>query len=69
MMRRALRLVLSEGQLPYFELPPADSVRYRYLESMDAAGLLQILCNIFPLWHGIALSSLNTEMWASEFFS
>lgn len=68
-MRRAHRLGLLEGQLPYFEMPPADSVRYRYLEPEEAASLLQVLGNLSQLWHDIALLSLNTGMRASEIFS
>ena len=68
-MRRAHRLGLLEGQLPYFEMPPADSVRYRYLEPEEATSLLQVLRNLSQLWHDIALLSLNTGMRASEIFS
>lgn len=68
-MRRAHRLGLLEGQLPYFEMPPADSVRYRYLEPDEATHLLQILGDLSQLWHDIALLSLNTGMRASEIFS
>lgn len=68
-MRRAHRLELLEGKLPYFELPPADSVRYRYLEPEEATALLQILRSLSPLWHDIAVLSLYTGMRASEIFS
>lgn len=68
-MRRAHRLGLLKGKLPYFEMPPADSVRYRYLEKSEATALLKELHIISPLWHDISLLSLYTGMRASEIFS
>ena len=68
-IRRAARLGIYDGPIPIFEMPKADSVRYRYLEPHEAEALLRILKNLSPLWCDIASLSVNTGMRASEIFS
>lgn len=68
-MRRAKKMELYDGSIPYFEMPKTDSIRYRYLEREEANILLSQLHDMSELWHDIALLSLNTGMRAGEIFS
>lgn len=67
-IRRAKIVGIYSGDVPYFEMPKVDSVRYRYLEKHEAKLLLTELKNISDLWHDISLLSLNTGMRAGEIF-
>lgn len=68
-MRRAKMFGIYNGEIPYFEMPKVDSVRYRYLEKIEAKMLMSELKGLSELWHCIAVLALNTGMRAGEIFS
>lgn len=68
-IRRAKIMGLYDGNIPYFEMPKVDSIRYRYLEKEEARILLSELRVMSELWHDIAVLSINTGMRAGEIFS
>lgn len=68
-MRRALILDLYTGEIPFFEMPFSESIRYRYLDENEAKVLLKKLETLSHLWYNISKFALNTGMRAGEIFS
>ena len=67
-LRKALRLGLYAGRLPYFDMPRFDNRRQRFLSPDEARHLLGFLRNASPLWHEISLFALQTGLRAGEIF-
>lgn len=62
-------LELYNGKIPHFEMPRFDNKRMRFLSKKEAHFLMDTLWTLSPLWHDIAMLSLNTGLRAGEIFS
>ncbi len=66
---KAHKLELYDGKIPHFEMPRFDNKRMRFLSKPEAHALMENLWYLSPLWHDIAMLSLNTGLRAGEIFS
>lgn len=66
---KSQRLELYDGKIPHFEMPRFDNKRMRFLSKKEAHAIMETLWCLSPLWHDIAMLSLNTGLRAGEIFS
>ena len=68
-MIKSHQLELYDGKIPHFEMPKFDNKRMRFLSKSEAHAIMETLWCLSPLWHDIAMLSLNTGLRAGEIFS
>lgn len=67
-LKRAVKLELYSGPVPFFEMPRYDNRRVRFLTSEEVWLLMQELGRRSELWHDISLFALHTGLRAGEIF-